>query len=253
MLDPTRRFSSRVENYIKYRPIYPSDVLETLRTDCGLTSASVIGDIGSGTGILSALFLQNGNRVFAVEPNREMREAAERLLGDDPNFISIDGRAEATTLPDASIDLLTAGQAFHWFDIAPTRAEFRRVLRPEGTVMLVWNEFASDRTPFLAGYEALLRQYAAEYERVHERRVDQRAVTEFFGEGNYTSRSFLHRQGFDHDGVQGRMLSSSYAPEVGHPNHAPMTASLSALFHEYQTGGQVEFVYRTTMYYGSLR
>src|SRR5262245_44343896 len=114
MTDVTQRFSSRVENYIKYRPGYPNEVIETLRSECGLTSGSIIADVGSGTGILTEMFLRNGNAVYGVEPNREMREAAERLLKDYPRFRSVAARAEETTLDDASIDFVTAGQACHW-------------------------------------------------------------------------------------------------------------------------------------------
>src|SRR3954447_4559397 len=126
--DPTRRFSNRVEDYIKYRPNYPRALVRLLEAECGMTGASVIADVGSGTGILSELFLKNGNRVYGVEPNREMREAGERLLASYTNFVSVDGRAEATTLDDASVDFVTAGQAFHWFDPPRTRREFVRVL-----------------------------------------------------------------------------------------------------------------------------
>jgi ubiquinone/menaquinone biosynthesis C-methylase UbiE len=139
MQDPTQRFSDRVENYVRYRPTYPQVVVETLAVECHLTTASIIADIGSGTGILTKLFLDNGNRVL-VEPNREMREAGERLLVDCAGFTSIAATAESTTLPDHSVDFVTAGQAFHWFDREKARAEFTRILKPGGWVVLVWND-----------------------------------------------------------------------------------------------------------------
>ena len=106
----TTRFSDRVAYYIKYRPGYPAKVITLLNREIGLSPATVIADIGSGTGISSELFLKNGNRVFGVEPNQPMREAAESRLAGYDAFISINGTAEATTLPDASVDLVTAGQ-----------------------------------------------------------------------------------------------------------------------------------------------
>ena len=150
MSDSTRRFSSRVDNYVKYRPSYPPEVVELLAAECGLTPGALVADIGAGTGLLAELFLQNGYRVLGVEPNREMRQAGERLLGDYPHFTSIDGTAEVTTLADKSVDIITAGQAFHWFDREKARAEFARILRPGGWVALVWNERRVDATPFLA-------------------------------------------------------------------------------------------------------
>src|SRR6185503_1231931 len=161
MLRSTERFSTRVESYIKYRPSYPTEVLELMRVRCGLAATSMVADIGSGTGILTELLLETGATVFAVEPNKEMRAAAERLLSDYGRFRSVDGTAEATTLPDASVDLITASQAFHWFDIQKARRELARVLRPRGWVVLIWNERPVDASAFLDEYDALLRRHAA--------------------------------------------------------------------------------------------
>jgi SAM-dependent methyltransferase len=252
MTDPTLRFSSRVENYLKYRPDYPPAVLATLREACGLTPAAAVADIGSGTGLLTELFLKNGNSVFAIEPNREMREAGERLLRNYPGFHSIDGQAEGTTLAAHSIDFVVAGQAFHWFDTSKTRPEFRRILKPGGWVMLVWNERESRSTPFLMEYEQLLQQYATEYVRVNHKNVDETTLSNFFGPSGYKSSAFSHRQNFDYAGVRGRLLSSSYAPEVGHPNHNPMLAELAQIFQAHQVDGRVAFEYTTRMYYGQL-
>src|SRR5688572_24438001 len=172
MTDVTRRFSGRVDNYIRYRPGYPDAIVETLRDDCGLTADSIVADVGSGTGILTEMFLRHGNLVYGVEPNREMREAAERLLAGYDRFRSVAATAEDTTLADASADVITAGQAFHWFDRQRARAEFARILKPRGWVSLIWN-VRSETTPFLTAYEQLLKVYATEYEQVDHRRIDE--------------------------------------------------------------------------------
>jgi SAM-dependent methyltransferase len=252
MIDPTQRFSTRVDNYVKYRPGYPAGVLATLQEDCSLTPASVIADIGSGTGILTQLFLQNGNPVFAVEPNNEMRYAAERLLSGYASFYSLPARAEATELPDRSVDFIVAGQAFHWFDQQKARLEFTRILRPGDWVMLVWNEREAQSSPFLVAYEALLQRYASEYPKVDHRQVDHASLSRFYGPGGFQTRNFSHQQEFDLAGIQGRLLSSSYSPEPGHPNHAPMLAELAAIFDAHQVDGRVAFAYTTKMYYGQL-
>lgn len=252
MIDPTKRFSSRVENYIKYRPGYPPAVLDLLREQCGLTPASVVADVGSGTGILSELFLRNGNRVFAVEPNPEMRAAGERLLRDYPNFTSVDGTAEATTLPDRSVDFVTAGQAFHWFDPRRARAEFARILRPGGWVALIWNDRRIDSSPFLQAYEQLLRRYSLDYRTVDHKHIDAAVLRPFFGPAGYTLAAFANRQDFDYAGLAGRLMSSSYAPEAGHPNHRPMLEHLRAIFDAHQVDGAVAFEYETQVYYGHL-
>ncbi len=250
--NPTRRFSNRVENYVKYRPGYPGAVIDTLAGECGLTETSVIADVGSGTGILSELFLKHGNPVFGVEPNREMREAGERLLKPYPNFTSVNGTAEATTLANRSVDFITAGQAFHWFDRGRARNEFARIVRTDGWVVLIWNDRQTDVSPFLREYEELLQKYGTDYKQVNHRNIDIAAITAFFAPQSFTQREFRNQQVFDLEGLTGRLLSSSYAPAPGHPNHQPMLKSLRAVFDRHQAGGKVTVDYVTTMYFGHL-
>jgi SAM-dependent methyltransferase len=252
MSDSTRRFSSRVENYLKYRPSYPPEVVGILAAECGLTPRALVADIGAGTGLLAQLFLNNGNRVLGVEPNREMREAGARLLADYPQYAAVDGTAEATTLDDQSIDFITAGQAFHWFDREKARAEFARILRPGGWVALVWNERRIDSNPFLAAYEQLLRTYAGDYATLNHRQVDQQQIAAFFKAGTFKMQTFENRQIFDYEGVKGRLLSSSYTPEPGQPAHQPMLDELAAIVRAHQADGSVAFEYDTNVYYGQL-
>ena len=252
-LKPTERFSGRVENYIKYRPQYPREVLEFLRAELGLRPSSVIADIGSGTGILARLFLEHGNTVFGVEPNRAMREAGEELLRDFPNFRSVDGTAEATTLADACVDFVTAGQAFHWFDIPRTRAEFQRILRPGGWVVLVWNNRLLDASSFYVAYENLLLRYGTDYAKVSSRHADEAALREFF-RTDYGLEVFDNHQDFDYEGFRGRLLSSSYIPPEGDPRYAPMLDELRKIFEEHRTPeGRVRFEYDTEVYYGQIK
>ena len=251
MTQPTTRFSSRVENYIRYRPHYPHAVLTYLQEHCRLTTDAMIADVGSGTGILAALFLQNGNRVYGVEPNREMREAGARLLQEYGRFTSVAGTAEATTLAAASVDFVTAGQAFHWFEPSQARAEFQRILKPEGWVVLVWNERREVKNPLGQAYEQLLHTYAPEYGAVTHKRIDEDHLRDFFG-GEFQFDTFCNSQHFDYAGLKGRLFSSSYAPEPSHPNHTPMLTELQQIFDMYQVGGQVVFAYDTQIYCGRL-
>ena len=252
MTDPTQRFSSRVTNYVKYRPSYPAAIIDLLVAECGLTPDSIVADIGSGTGLLAELFLKAGNRVLGIEPNREMREAGEQLLHRYHRFTSIDATAEATTLPDHSVDFVTAGQAFHWFDRARVGAEFARVLKPRGWIVLVWNERRLDSTPFLRAYEQLLRTYSTDYAEVDHKLIDHDVIQAAFPEISFTLRTFDDQQHFDREGVTGRLLSSSYAPEAGHPNHAPMLAELAAIFEKCQQNGEIVFEYETRVNYGQM-
>jgi SAM-dependent methyltransferase len=252
MLNSTQRFSSRVTNYIKYRPGYPTAILNLLGNKCGLTNSSAIADIGSGTGILTELFLKNGNPVFGVEPNLEMREAAERLLNNYPAFRSVPGTAEATTLPENSIDVIVAGQAFHWFDRAAAHREFLRILKPAGWVALIWNDRNITARPFFKAYEDLLLTYGTDYAAVGHKHADADAIGSFFRSHEFKQAVFPNQQAFDLEGLQGRLLSSSYAPEPGHPKHLPMLDALDKIFREHQANGKVTFEYDTTVYYGRL-
>ena len=251
--DSVKRFSSRVEYYIKYRPKYPPELIDFLRNNLGLSSSSVIADVGSGPGVLSEMFLKNGNKVFCVEPNKEMREAGEKLLQEYPGFTSINGSAEATTLAPQSIDYVTAGQAFHWFDVPKTRTEFARILKPEGFAVLVWNSRKIDSTPFLKAYENFLHQHGIDYQEVNQRNVDGQVLSRFFGAGGYRAEVFANAQVFDYESLKGRVLSSSYMPMEGHPKYEPMIAELEKIYHEHQSGGTVTFEYDTEMYYGRIR
>lgn len=245
----TSRFSDRVENYIRYRPGYPGQVLETLRRECRLTPAHAIADIASGTGIWTKMLLENGNPVYGVEPNVDMRKAAERLLAAYPKFISVDGKAESTTLPEASVDVVTAAQSAHWFDRGRARSEFSRILKPGGWLVLLWNERAIDTTPFLCEYEQLLLTYGTDYQEIrHEKTTD--AVNEFFDPAPYQERVFPMQQEFDYSGLEGRLLSSSYAPGPGHPKHEPMLRGLRRIFAERAVNGRVTFEYKTRVYFG---
>jgi ubiquinone/menaquinone biosynthesis C-methylase UbiE len=245
--NPTTRFTDRVEDYVKYRPSYPVEVIEYLTSEGILTTDSVIADIGSGTGISAELFLKNGNTVYGVEPNDAMREAAEKLLLEYSNFRSIYATAEDTTLPDNSIDLIVCAQAFHWFEIAKVRVEFKRVLKPAGRICLMWNERILDGNPFLIAYEKLLLKYGTDYKNVRHENIDENKLNDFF-DGGFIKKTFPNKQVFDLAGVTGRLLSSSYTPQYDSPLYEPMLAELNEIFEKNQVDGFIEFLYDTNVY-----
>ncbi len=250
MADPTRRFSNRVEDYVKYRPGYPPEAIEVLRRECGLSPSSVVADIGSGTGFLSRVFLEIGNHVFGVEPNKEMREAGEKHLSGYPSFTSVPATAEETSLPDSRVDFVVAGQAFHWFDPEKTRREFERVLEPGGWVALVWNSRRAS-TPFLAEYDRMVEVFGTDYASVNYRdRTGDEEVRAFFAPDEMNAATFENRQAFDLEGLRGRMLSSSYMPVEGEPGFPEMLEEMERVFHKFEKNGEVELLYETRMYYG---
>jgi SAM-dependent methyltransferase len=249
--DSKQRFSSRVVDYVRFRPGYPHEALTLLKNECGLRSGHVIADVGSGTGFLSELFLKHGNRVYGIEPNKEMREAGEEYLASYDSFGSIDAAAEATTLEDATVDFVTAGQAFHWFDATAARREFSRILKPEGWIVVMWNDREMNSV-FATAYEDLLVNYGNDYKRVRASYPERDAMQKFFAGGSVWKRSIPNAQVLDRDGLAGRLGSSSYAPQPGHPNHAPMMAALDELFLANQIDGRVKMEYATHVYYGKL-
>jgi SAM-dependent methyltransferase len=248
--DSRERFSSRVANYVRYRPDYPREMLDVLREHAGLRAGIRVADIGSGTGIASRRLLDAQCEVFAIEPNAAMREAAEKLLGKNPLFHSVIAPAEATALADQSVDMTLSAQAFHWFDRERARVEFSRILKPTGSIALVWNVRQTDGTPFLRDYEMLLQKFATDYMQVRHENVDESALRRFFLDGHLTKHSLPNAQHFDFEGLRGRLLSSSYAPAEGHPAHEPMLAELRRIFDIHQRDGKVSFLYDTEIVIG---
>ncbi len=251
-LQSTARFGDRVDDYVRYRPDYPAALVEWLRREQGVASDWHVADIGAGTGISSKMLLDAGYRVTAVEPNAPMRAAAEQWLGGNANFSVVDGQADATGLADASVDLVTVAQAFHWFDEENTRREFARILRPDGLAAIWWNSRRLTGTPFLEGYEALLQTYSTDYASVAERYADDAAMRGWFGAGFTGSARFDHSQRLDFDALRGRLMSSSYAPKEAHLNHAPMLKALRELFDACAEHGTISFDYDTRVFAGHL-
>jgi SAM-dependent methyltransferase len=250
--DAKQRFSNRVTDYARYRPSYPPALLDLLLAECGLHPAHVFADIGSGTGLLSKLFLENGNRVFGVEPNAEMRARGEEFLRDYPNFTSVRGSAEATTLANSSVDFITAGQAFHWFNAELAGKEFRRILKSSGWVVVVWQDRRMEETAFGRAYEDLLERFGTDYKKVKEAYPGADKIGHFFEAGTLRSRDLPNHQVFDWEGLSGRLRSSSYAPTEGHPNYAPMMAELRNMFDAHQQNGTVRMDYFARTYLGKL-
>jgi SAM-dependent methyltransferase len=251
VLDPTKRFSNRVENYLKYRPRYPASIIPLLESDCGLTPETLIADVGSGTGFMTEVFLMHGNRVVGIEPNAEMRAAGERLLTKYPKFSSVNATAEATTLADKSIDLIVAGQAFHWFDRQRTKIEFTRILKPGGWVVLIWNGFRIESSALVRGYQELLLSYGTDYREV-SREIEACDIETFFSPEKCKQARFDFKQVFDFEGLKGRLLSASYAPEPTDPRFDQMIEELRAVFEANKKNGTVDFDYETEVYYGQL-
>jgi SAM-dependent methyltransferase len=240
-----------VDDYVRYRPTYPDGVIGLLRGRAGLSETSAVADVGSGTGIFTRLLLDTGARVYAVEPNEAMRSAAEAQLCARPNFTSVAGAAEATGLEDRSVSLVTSAQAFHWFDAARARTEFMRILVPGGSCALIWNTPVASGTEFAAGYEGIKREFGTDFARVRHENIERTGkFATFFGHGGWKKEILANSQTLDYEGLKGRLLSSSYAPNAGHPRHPAMMAALEELFDRCQREGTVRMDYETEVFIG---
>lgn len=248
--EPTARFSRRVADYVRFRPRYPRVVLDTLAADTGLTPASVIADIGSGTGFSAEMFLQNGNTVYGVEPNAHMRHAGETYLAAWPAFHSVAGTAEATTLRAHSIDYVVAGQALHWFDLPRARAEFARIVRPGGWLALIWNTRDEESSPFMRAYETFVRDHSVDSTMIFHTNVTEVEIATLFERGAYTYRTFANSFALDFETLLGRTASSSYMPERDDARYAAMESALRALFARHARAGRIEYLYKTELYFG---
>ena len=251
-MDVTKRFSNRVADYRKYRPGYPAEIVRDLEAEGVLRAGNTVADVGAGTGLLARIFLERGYSVVGIEPNREMREAGEEELRAFENYTGVDGMAENT-----GVDLVTAGQAFHWFRRAEARREVARILRGPKWVVLVWNERLAKGDAFLEAYEGLLHQFGTDYRKVDHRNVRPADLEAFFAGASAAApavreRTYANRQVFDFEGVKGRLFSSSYAPAANDLRSGDMLQALRRIFDHHARGGTVAFVYETKMYVGRL-
>lgn len=250
--DAKARFSNRVDAYVAARPRYPEAVIDLLGEKIGLVPSWQVVDVGSGTGISCELFLRSGHAVTAIEPNDAMRAAAEKLLGGFAGFRSLNGAAEATTLPARYADLVVAAQAFHWFDIPSARREFQRILRSPGYALLMWNDRRLTGAPFLEAYEKLLVAHGTDYLKIRHNNVGAEHFAEFFGRSGYQSASLPNHQLLGLAALRSRLLSSSYVPQEDDPRAKPMLAALREIFEQHKQSGRVTIEYDTRLYFGKL-
>lgn len=248
MSDSVSRFSNRVADYVNYRPDYPREIVGFLADNCGLTQDSIIADVGCGPGISSKMFLENGNRVIGVEPNKAMRDAATEYLAAFDSFEIVDGRSDATTLGDESVDFIMAAQAFHWFEPEGTRAEFKRILKPRGRIVLMWNERKLEANDFHRGYEALLVKWSTDYDFVRHENITEQQLRNFF-QDEYGAKTFANNKRYDFDMLEGRMSSSSYVPSKDDPVYPQMVEELRQIFAKHAVADRIEVQYDTSVYY----
>lgn len=247
----TELFTGRADNYSQYRPTYPKELISSFETKIGTTPMDIIADIGSGTGILSKLFIENGNTVYGVEPNDEMRAVSAELLRAFPNFHAVKGTGEQTNLADGGVDLIVCGQSFHWFDANLAKAEFRRILKNEGYVALIWNNRTSSERGFNADYEEICRKFSQNYHSSGSTVMKKEILDSFFG-SSFEIFSIGNHQELTMDGILGRYMSASYSIERKDPNYRNLLEEMETSFNKHQENGKVKLQYETKVYLGRV-
>jgi SAM-dependent methyltransferase len=242
-------FSAKVADYLAARPGYPAALFDRLAALGALPARGRVADIGAGTGLLTAELLARGHAVVAVEPNAAMRAAADARLGALANYRSVAASAEATGLPDASIDLVTAAQAFHWFAVDAARTEFLRILAPAGQVALIWNDRDPD-DPLQAEVRALFVRHGGAERHALAAHEDRSSVPEFFGRGPFQRIEVPHAQTLGRDGLIALVLSRSYMPPRDSPEGAAAAHDAGAVFDAHARDGAVALRYRTLVMVG---
>lgn len=249
-LSARNRFDGKSQLYAAARPTYPEACLKQLQTLLPTPDAHVV-DVGAGTGLLTAQLLSLGCRVTAVEPNAEMRAEADRQLGEQPGYCSADGTAEATGLPPHSCDLITAAQAFHWFDTVAFRRECQRILKPGGSVALLWN-FRTPDASVNRACTALCREMCPTFQGFSAGFSPEDERIRTFFEPDLHCASFENDLSYTRDGFVKRMLSASYAPKPGEPSAASFAAALNALFDQFADGETLTVPNVTYLFDGQL-
>jgi ubiquinone/menaquinone biosynthesis C-methylase UbiE len=251
--DPIKRFSGRAENYEKYRPSYPKEVLMELKTKISMTNDKIIVEIGSGTGKLSKILLEEGYKVYAVEPNDEMRNVAEKLLNDYRTFTSINGRAENTTLESNKADFIITAQAIHWFEPTKSLKEFHRILKPDGKLAVIWNQRDIQGSILQKKYEEILLKFSPEYRKMPHRNLDKFKMAEYIEPSSLKEYRCRYSQILTFAEMKGRLDSTSYVPKKDHHSYPALMNELDLFFKNFELNGKIEFPYVTRLFYGDLK
>jgi len=249
----TERFSGRVQAYLTYRPRFPREIVPFLREHGALPGGAVVADIGAGTGMLAEIFLEAGHRVLAVEPNGEMLEACRALAAQYRALEVVEGSAEATTLPDSSVDLIAVGRALHWFDWPRAHHEFQRILKPGGWVLVATNGHRDSGGPIPNRLSEILRKSRTDSAEADTTRDFEKRLPGFLDTSSWQRRTLHHSMTVDFPTLLGYAESLSAIPRPGERGYDGMVSELRAVFEEYQQDGVLVTPLICNLHLGRLR
>ena len=246
------KFTNKVNDYVKFRPSYPKEFIDYLHITLGMSGESVVADVGAGTGILTKLISPISGTVFAVEPNKNMRTACIEYCEGLGNITCVDGSAENTKLKDNCLDFITVAQAFHWFDADKTKMEFKRILKPTGKVILVWNSRVPENEMHMENDE-ICRRLCPEFKGFSgsSKAEDERYIS-FFENSECERTIFKNDRVLTLDQFIGGSLSASYSPNVDDLQYDDFVGSLKNLFHKYSVNGKLLVPNNTRSYAGLI-
>jgi len=252
MVDARSLFNGKASIYSRYRPDYPKDLLKMLEKETGFNRNWIVADIGSGTGIMSRLFLENGNHVYCIEPNDDMRSESIKLTSSFLKCKVLKGTAENTGLDTDSIDIIVAGQSFHWFDPVAAKKEMTRVLKPGGFAALIWNNRSERENSLSKEYDYICSKYSHNYQGTGNSRIESDTFITFFHNG-FKKFETPNYQKLNLDGILGRYFSTSYALQPQDPEYGDAVESLKKLFRKFEKNGYATMEYETQIFLGQLK
>jgi len=250
-LDNTAKFTGMADLYAKARPDYAPAFIDWLFSDAGMKAGTVVADIGSGTGIFAKALLSRGSTVYCVEPNADMRHVAEQTLSGFPNFYSVNGTAENTTLAAHCAGFITVAQAFHWFDAVRFKAECARIIKPGGKTVLVWNSRVGT-SELVKENAAICEKYCASFKGFSGGLEHMEAVIGRFFDNRFETKRFANDLLFDKTKFVERSLSASYAPKKTDSGYTGYISELEELFERYAVEGMLTMPNETIAYLGGF-
>lgn len=251
IIDSTKFYFGKQEDYSKYRPSYPKELFEFLVKDYNLKNKDIV-ELGAGTGKFSKIASVYCNKIYYVEPNIDMINKGKEYCNDCYNITFVNSSAENTKLPSYIADIIFAVQSFHWFDKFTVKEEVKRILKPNGYFAIIWNDWEDENNEFSKKYFKYVSEWNTKLtgRKYQHKNVDDRK--NFFKDGMYASHIFIHSKQYNLEMLVGLSKSLSYAPKEGDIYYGEFIKGIIEIFNDYQNNDYVRFDFHTEIYIGRI-